>query len=121
MSRKILIAEDSPATQKFISFTLKYNGHEVTIASDGVEALEKLPEGGFDLVILDIKMPRMNGLEVLRELKKKPDTARLPVIVLTSERSEADRQTALSLGARFFLNKPFQPDQLIDAVDKVFA
>ena len=121
MSRKILIAEDSLVMQKFISFTLKYKGHEVTVASDGVEALEKVPQGGFDLVILDIVMPRMNGLEVLRELKKNPDTARLPVIVLTAEKGEADRQTAISLGARFVLHKPFQPDQLIDAVDKVFA
>jgi CheY-like chemotaxis protein len=121
MSRKILIAEDSPATQKFISFTLKYKGHDVTIASDGVEALEKLPQGTYDLVILDIMMPRMNGLEVLREIKKRPETSRIPVIMLTSEKGEADRQTALSLGARFFLNKPFQPEQLLEAIDKVFA
>lgn len=121
MSRKILIAEDSPAAQRLISFTLAYRGHEVTIASDGVEALEKLPQAQFDLLILDIMMPRMNGLEVLREIKTRPDTTKLPVIMLTSEKGEADRQTALSLGARFFLNKPFEPDQLLDAVDKVFA
>ncbi len=120
MTRKILIAEDSPATQKFISFTLKYKGHEVTIASDGVEALEKLPQGPFDLVILDLMMPRMNGLEVLREIKKRPETSRLPVIILTSERGEPDRQRALTLGATYFLSKPFQPEQLLDAVEKVF-
>ncbi len=121
MSRKILVVEDSPATQKFISFTLKYKGHEVTTAADGVEALEKLPQAPYDLVILDIMMPRMNGLEVLREIKSRPETRRLPVIMLTSEKGEADRQTALALGAKFFLNKPFQPEQLLDAVEKVFA
>ena len=56
MSKKILSAEDSPATQKFISFTLKYKGYEVTTANDGIEALEKLPEENFDLIILDIMM-----------------------------------------------------------------
>ncbi len=121
MSRKILVVEDSPATQKFISFTLKYKGHEVTTASDGVEALEKLPLAPYDLVILDIVMPRMNGLEVLREMKSRPETRKIPVIMLTSEKGEAERQTAFSLGARFFLSKPFQPEHLLNTVEQVFA
>lgn len=117
MSKKILSAEDSPATQKFISFTLKYKGYEVTTANDGIEALEKLSQDTFDLVILDIMMPRMNGLEVLKEIKTKTPYKDLPILMLTSEKGEADRKKAMDLGALNFLTKPFQPPELISAVE----
>lgn len=116
MGKKILCVEDSPATQKFISFTLKYKGYDVVTASDGVEGLEKLSGGDFDLIILDLMMPRMNGLEVLKEVKSDPRYSNIPVIILTSEKSEQDRETALKLGAINYLNKPFQPPELLDAV-----
>lgn len=117
MSKKILSAEDSPATQKFISFTLKYKGYEVVTANDGIEALEKLSQDKFDLVILDIMMPRMNGLEVLKEIKTKTPYKDLPILMLTSEKGEADRKEAMNLGALNFLTKPFQPPELISAVE----
>ena len=74
MAKKILSVEDSPATQKFISFTLKYKGYEVVSASDGLEGMEKLTGTNSDLIILDIMMPKMNGLEVLGEIKKNPNS-----------------------------------------------
>lgn len=117
MPKKILSAEDSPATQKFISFTLKYKGYEVVTANDGIEALEKLSQDKFDLIILDIMMPRMNGLEVLKEVKTKTPFKDIPIVMLTSEKGDADRQKALELGATNFLTKPFQPPELIAAVE----
>ncbi|MCK4739113.1 MAG: response regulator [Deltaproteobacteria bacterium] len=117
MPKKILSAEDSPATQKFISFTLKYKGYEVTTANDGIEALEKLALGTFDLIILDIMMPRMNGLEVLKEIKTKTPFKDVPIIMLTSEKGDADRKQAMELGATKFLTKPFQPPELLEAVE----
>ncbi|MCK4846453.1 MAG: response regulator [Deltaproteobacteria bacterium] len=121
MSKKILSAEDSPATQKFISFTLKYKGYEVVVANDGIEALEKLSQETFDLVILDIMMPRMNGLEVLKEIKTKTPYKDLPILMLTSEKGDADRKEAMSLGASNFLTKPFQPPELISAVESALG
>ena len=121
MGKKILSAEDSPATQKFISFTLKYKGYEVVTANDGIEALEKLSTDTFDLVILDIMMPRMNGLEVLKEIRTKTPYKELPILMLTSEKGDADKQKALSLGATNFLTKPFQPPELIEAVTKAIG
>ncbi len=121
MGKKILSVEDSPATQKFISFTLKYKGFDVVSANDGVEGMEKLGTDTFDLIILDIMMPRMNGLEVLAEIKKNPEFSNIPVIMLTSEKGEEDRATAMKLGASNFLNKPFQPPELLEAVSKVIG
>ena len=121
MSKKILSAEDSPATQKFISFTLKYKGYEVVTADDGIEALEKLSQDTFDLILLDIMMPRMNGLEVLKEIKTKTPYKDTPIIMLTSEKGEADRQEAMKLGATSFLTKPFQPPELLEAVEKAIG
>ena len=121
MAKKILCVEDSPATQKFISFTLKYRGYDVVTADDGVEGMEKISNDKFDLIILDIMMPRMTGLEVLKEVKGNPEFADTPVIMLTSEKSESDRDTALNLGAKYFLNKPFQPPELLDVVSKVLG
>jgi len=121
MAKKILCIEDSPATQKFISFTLKYKGYEVVTANDGVEGMEKVSNDTFDLIILDIMMPRMNGLEVLKEVKENPEFAKTPVIMLTSEKGEADRQAAMDLGASNFLNKPFQPPELLGAVAKIIG
>lgn len=121
MAKKILCIEDSPATQKFISFTLKYKGYEVVTANDGVEGMEKVSNDTFDLIILDIMMPRMNGLEVLKEVKRNPEFANTPVIMLTSEKGEADRQAAMELGASNFLNKPFQPPELLGAVEKIIG
>lgn len=118
MSKRILSAEDSHATQKFIVFTLKYKGYEVVIAEDGIEALEKLAYEKFDLILLDIIMPRMNGLEVLKEIKGNTPYKDIPVIMLTSEKGEADRRKAEALGARNFLTKPFQPPELIEAIEK---
>ncbi|MDH4226125.1 MAG: response regulator [Deltaproteobacteria bacterium] len=121
MAKKILSAEDSPATQKFISFTLKYKGYDVVTANDGIEALEKLGTESFDLIILDIMMPRMNGLEVLKEIKTKTPYKDIPILMLTSEKGDADRQKAMSLGATSFLTKPFQPPELIEAVSKALG
>ena len=83
--------------------------------------MEKIANDTYDLIILDIMMPRMNGLEVLKEVKENPEFSKTPIIMLTSEKGAEDRDYALKLGASTFLNKPFQPPELLSAVEKVLG
>lgn len=96
---------------------LSYAGYEVKTAHDGVEGLELIRTEKPDLVLLDVRMPRMDGLSVLRALRDDPDTTTPPVIMLSA--SLQDQQTALEAGAQYFLTKPYRSGDLIDAVAAV--
>ena len=103
-----------------IEFALKSKGYTVAAAVDGQEGLEILERGDrFDLLILDINMPRMDGLTLLKTVRAKPGWARLPVLMLTTEGQDADRDTALTLGANDYMVKPFKPTELLDRVAKL--
>ncbi len=119
MARKILLAEDSQATQKFVSYMLRSRGHQVEVCSDGIEALQRYTEGEYDLVILDVMMPQMNGLDVLREIRRQFPSRKTPVIMLTSEARQEDQRRGLDLGANSYLAKPFKPEQLLELVEKL--
>lgn len=119
MGKKILLAEDSLATQKFVSYMLRSRGHQVEVCADGIEALQRYSENSFDLVILDIMMPRMSGLDVLREIRAQYPDRKTPVILLTSEKKQEDQQRGLELGANHYLPKPFQPNDLLSLVEKL--
>lgn len=119
MKRKILTVDDSPSVRKMVEFTLKAKGFSMVSASDGVEALERLDEEQFDAIILDINMPRMNGLEFLEKLKQDDARASIPVIMLTTEGQEEDRNKSISLGATAYIVKPFKPTQLLNLVAEV--
>ena len=110
-----LVVEDSPTMRQLITFSMKRIGKPTIVeASDGVEALKKLAENQFNLVILDINMPMMDGLKLLSIIRKDPKHANIPVIIVTTEGAEADREKGLQLGANAYLSKPVQSGKLIE-------
>jgi len=113
------VVDDSEVLRKIVSFNLVREGYSVDEARDGKEALEKLQQAKPDLIILDIMMPYVDGFEVLRRIRKDPNLADIPVIMLTAKGGEDDPKTALELGANGFLTKPFSPLKLLEEVRRV--
>ena len=116
MTRRILAFDDSPSVRKLVEFTLKRDGFLVTTAQDGQEALEIVVKDAFDLIILDINMPRLDGLEFLRRIKAEDSLVAIPVVVLTTENYDKDKDEAIKLGAIAYIAKPFKPTALLELV-----
>lgn len=114
---KILITEDEAAIAEIIAYNLSNEGYETATAKDGLECLETFDSWAPDLVLLDVMMPRMNGFETLREIRKK---SRVPVIMLTAKDAEGDRIRGLELGADDYVVKPFSMGELIARVKANF-
>ena len=112
-SRSILIVDDSPTIRRMVHMALRdiWSGH-FTEASNGLEALERLALSAVVLMVLDLNMPDMHGLEVLRFVRRHPSYARLPILVLTTRGDDASRDMALAAGATAYLTKPFAPHML---------
>jgi two-component system chemotaxis response regulator CheY len=104
-----------------VEFTLKSKGFQVFSAEDGVAALEIMANEQFDAIVLDINMPRMNGLEFLEKVKSNDVHASIPVIMLTTEGQEEDQDKAMDLGATAYIVKPFKPTLLLRIVEKTLA
>lgn len=119
MSRRILIVEDSHAMRAFVRATLEESGAEVTEASSGFEALRVLPRERFDLVVVDINMPDINGLELVSFMRKSDVHKATPLVIISTEASAKDRERGLALGADAYLSKPFEPGQLRELVVKL--
>ena len=113
---KILIIEDEAGIARFVELELKHEGNEVEKAADGREGLDKALSGSFDLILLDVMLPGLNGMEVLRRLRQEKDT---PVIMLTAKNTEFDRVTGLDCGADDFVSKPFGMMELLARVRAV--
>ncbi|MCS6908107.1 MAG: response regulator [Anaerolineales bacterium] len=118
---KILVAEDERDIRELIAFTLQFAGHEVITTSNGEEALQAVRTQRPQLVLLDVRMPRMDGYEVCKEIKTDPQTKTIPVIFLSAKGQESEIRSGLEAGAEQYLLKPFSPDQLIEQVNKVLA
>jgi two-component system chemotaxis response regulator CheY len=112
--QSILVVEDSATMRSLIASTLEELGPvvKITEASSGFEALRLLPRGIFDLIVTDINMPDINGLELVSFVKKNPAYAAIPLIIVSTESSERDREKGLGLGADAYLVKPFEPEDL---------
>lgn len=115
----VLIVEDSVTQREMISDLLRGSGLNVSVACDGVEALERIQGVRPDLVVLDIVMPRMNGYEVCRRLKADPKTQNVPVVMCSSKGEEFDRYWGMKQGADAYIAKPFQPTELIGTVKQL--
>ncbi len=115
----VLVVEDSVTQREMITDLLKGSGLNVTVASDGVEALEKIQSRSPDLVVLDIVMPRMNGYEVCRQIKANPKTQNIPVVMCSSKGEEFDRYWGMRQGADAYIAKPFQPTELVGTVKQL--
>jgi two-component system chemotaxis response regulator CheY len=114
---RVLIVDDSKATRELVCSTLEeIPGTEVTETASGFEALKMLPRHRFDLIITDINMPDINGLELINFVKKSPTYRQTPLFILSSEGREQDRERGLALGASEYLTKPFEPEALLALV-----
>ncbi|MGQ0662651.1 MAG: phosphate regulon transcriptional regulator PhoB [Pseudomonadota bacterium] len=119
MKAHILVVEDEPALVELLRYNLEKEDFRVSAAADGEEALAALAVDKPDLVILDWMLPLVSGLEVCRQLRRKPDTSGLPVIMLTALGEEADRMRGFAVGADDYLAKPFSPRELVARVHAV--
>lgn len=115
MNAKILLAEDDPNIRLGLVATLESEGYAVTAAADGAQALKLFPQEKFDLVMLDVMMPRASGYEVCRELRGRG--ARVPVLFLTAKGEEIDKVVGLKLGADDYVTKPFGVHELLARVE----
>jgi two-component system chemotaxis response regulator CheY len=111
--KKILITEDSSATRSFLAATIEVmEGFEVVEATSGFDALRLLPREQVDLIITDINMPDINGLELISYIRNNPNYCSIPLFIISTESSEKDRERGLALGANEYLVKPFSPERL---------
>jgi CheY-like chemotaxis protein len=118
---KILIAEDERDIRDLVAFTLRFAGYEVFAAANGEEAVEMAPNVNPDLILMDVRMPRMTGYEACKILKLNPDLKDIPIVFLSAKGQEAEIQQGLDAGAEEYLLKPFAPDQLTSHVKSILA
>jgi len=121
MKKKILIIEDEEHLVELLKFRLESCGYAVDVAVDGEDGLEKIDIMKPDLVILDIMMPKMNGYEALKIIRKNDSMKDIPVIILTAYTQKGDIKRALDLGANAFIAKPFEPKVLLTEVKKIIG
>jgi two-component system chemotaxis response regulator CheY len=121
MAKTIMTVDDAVTMRKLILFTLNGAGHNVLEAEDGIAALALLSSQKVDLVISDINMPRMNGIELIRKLRELPLHKDTPILVLTTESDAAMKNKAKMAGATGWIVKPFRPDQLTEVVGRVLG
>jgi CheY-like chemotaxis protein len=113
---KILIAEDERDIRDLVSFTLRFAGHEVVAVANGAEAVEAAPQVMPDLILMDVRMPRMTGYEACEKLKADPQVADIPVVFLSAKGQESEIRAGKEAGAAEYLLKPFAPAELTERV-----
>jgi DNA-binding response OmpR family regulator len=118
---KILIAEDERDIRDLVAFTLRFAGYEVVTASNGEEAVLLAPRENPDLILMDVRMPRMTGYDACRLIKSEERLKDIPVVFLSAKGQENEIQTGLVAGAEEYMLKPFAPDQLIDRVRSILS
>ena len=119
MSKTIMTVDDSSSVRQMVSFTLKQAGFGVIEAVDGMDALAKSKNAAIHMVITDLNMPRMDGIELIRNLRAVPSYKYIPIIMLTTESQIARKQEGKAAGATGWIVKPFKPEQLLSVVKKV--
>jgi two-component system phosphate regulon response regulator PhoB len=117
----ILIADDDPDIRDLVAFKLEQAGFAITAVDNGLAALSAARDAPPDLVVLDVMMPGMSGIDVCRELRAHPATAKLPVILLTARVQEGDMAVGFGAGADDYVVKPFSPRELISRVEALLA
>ncbi len=121
MAKTIMTADDSASVRQMINFTLKQAGYDVVEAKDGVDALEKLNEAPANMLITDLNMPRMDGIELIRKVRAMPSYKFIPIIMLTTESQASKKMEGKTAGATGWIVKPFKPEQLLAVVKKVLG
>jgi CheY-like chemotaxis protein len=118
---KIIVADDEKDIRDLIGFTLSFAGHEVVTAKDGEEALKMVLNEKPDLVLLDVRMPKMTGYEACERMKKEPSIKDIPVVFISAKGQESEIQAGLDAGATAYLLKPFAPNDLTARVTEILA
>jgi two-component system chemotaxis response regulator CheY len=122
LTKAIMVVDDSATMRSLVlSYLSGMGDYEIVEARSGFEALKLLPTKNIDLILTDINMPDINGLELINFVKNSPIYRQIPMVIITTERGEADRERGLALGAREYLVKPFSAEELRDAVIRVLG
>jgi two-component system chemotaxis response regulator CheY len=119
MGKKILFVDDSESIREIVNFTLVNEGYEVLLSDDGENALSHLNGQEINLIITDLHMPKMNGIELIREIRKMEKYQRTPILFLTTESQTEKKMEAKDAGATGWIIKPFVPSKLLAAISKV--
>lgn len=117
--KKVFVVDDEPDLVELVSYNLKKEGFTVDSAPDGESALTKIRKGKYDLIILDLMLPGIQGMELCRILRNDSKTARLPIIMLTAKGEEVDKVLGLEMGADDYVTKPFSPRELVARIKAV--
>ncbi len=121
MSKTVLTVDDSASIRQMVTFTLKSAGYDVQEAVDGADGLGKAKMKSFDLILTDQNMPNMDGLTLIKSLRMMPQYRSTPILMLTTESSDAMKASGRAAGATGWLVKPFDPQKLIEVVKKVIG
>ena len=121
MAKKILAVDDERHIVRLVQINLQKAGYEVVTATNGIEALAQVAQVKPDLVVMDVMMPEMDGLEALEKMKADPEMAKIPVIMLTAKAQDADVFSGWQKGADLYLTKPFNPAELLNFVKRIFS
>ena len=119
MSKRVMTVDDSATVRQVLRMTLEQEGYEIIEADGGHTALEKFPEGGVDMLVTDLNMPGMDGIELIKEVRKKPGARFMPIVMLTTETQPEKKAEGKKAGASGWITKPFRPKQLLDVVRMV--
>ncbi len=120
MAKTILTVDDSPSMRQAVAFTLREAGFNVLEAGDGTEAVAKL-QPSIQLIITDLNMPKMDGIELIKHIRSGPACKHVPILMLTTESQPAKKEAAKAAGATGWIIKPFRPEQLLSAVNRVLG
>ncbi len=118
---RILIAEDEPDIRELVAFTLRFAGHEVIATANGEEAVQQAGQTIPDLILMDVRMPRMTGYEACRLMKIDPVLKDIPVVFLSAKGQDSEIQNGMDVGAEDYMLKPFAPTQLTERVKAILS
>jgi len=121
MDKKVLVIEDDPGTLRFVEYTLEQEGYQVLSVTNGLEGLKKAQDEYPDLIILDIMLPGLDGYEVCRRLRQIPETAILPILIMSAKARQEDKDVGLKKGADDYLAKPVAPAEMLAKVETLLT
>lgn len=116
---RILLVDDCPTTRKLISLYLKSTGYEIITAENGIDAIEKLGKHNINLILSDLNMPYMDGIELLKNLRADPEWRHIPVLMITTEADEAEKKKAYDAGANGYLVKPITAGMITQSIKSI--
>lgn len=119
--KRVLVVEDDERVRRVEGLILSSAQLEIEEAKGGQEALDRLEQGTYDLVVLDLMMPEVDGMQVLKSIRSKPETEGLPVIVVTAKNSDREILEGFQSGANYYITKPFEPRELVDSVELILG